>query len=313
MASLFFSYSHKDEAVRDELEIHLAMLKRQGVIEAWHDRRVLGGDEWDQVIKESLETADIILMLVSPYFLASKYCYDIEVRRALERHEAGSARVIPVIVDPCDWLHAPFAKLATLPTDGKPISKYPNRHDAFLEVTQAIRAVASVRPPKAVSATLPPIAASVPTRVAPDTRSSNLRLKKQFTDQNRDEFLDESFEYVAKFFEGSLSELQNRNPGITGRFRRVTSDRFTAEIYRQGTSVGACGIRLGSFASRYRQILFSHDPSSTNGHNEAIGVGDDGYTLFLTAVVYSGQGKGQLSREGAAEILWGLLIAPLQR
>jgi hypothetical protein len=94
MKSVFFSYSHKDEAIRDQLETHLAMLKRQGVISTWDDRRPIAGDNIDNGIALELEQADIILLLVSPDFLASDYCYGVEVARALERHAAGEARVI---------------------------------------------------------------------------------------------------------------------------------------------------------------------------------------------------------------------------
>src|ERR1044072_2186300 len=100
MAVAFFSYSHRDEALRDELEVHLATLKRQGLIEAWHDRRITAGDDFAGVISEHLERADIILLLVSPYFLNSNYCYDVEMTRALERHREKTARVIPVILQP---------------------------------------------------------------------------------------------------------------------------------------------------------------------------------------------------------------------
>ena len=143
MVKLFFSYSHRDESLRDELEIHLSALKRQGVIEVWHDRRIGAGKEFDSEISEHLESAQIILLLVSPYFIASDYCYDIEMTRALERHQAGEARVIPVILHPCDWHSLPFGKLTAVPKDGKAVSKYPNQHDAFLEITLAIRAAAN--------------------------------------------------------------------------------------------------------------------------------------------------------------------------
>jgi tetratricopeptide (TPR) repeat protein len=142
MVKLFFSYSHRDESLRDELEIHLSALKRQGVIETWHDRRIGAGKEFDSEISENLETAQIILLLVSPYFIASDYCYDIEMTRALERHKSGEARVIAVILHPCDWHSLPFGKLTAIPKDGKPISNYPNQHDAFLEVSLAIRTAA---------------------------------------------------------------------------------------------------------------------------------------------------------------------------
>jgi TIR domain len=93
-------------------------------------------------ISEYLEKADIILLLVSADFLASDYCYDIEMQRALARHQRGDARIIPVILRPCEWQKAPFGNLLTTPTDGKPITKFENLDDAFLEVTRAIRKAA---------------------------------------------------------------------------------------------------------------------------------------------------------------------------
>jgi len=102
MVRLFFSYSHVDEALRDRLETSLAMLRNEGLIESWHDRRIVAGDEIDAAIDEELEKAEIILLLVSPNFLASRYCYGIEVKRAMDRHKAGSARVIPLILRPAN-------------------------------------------------------------------------------------------------------------------------------------------------------------------------------------------------------------------
>lgn len=142
MISVFFSYSHKDEALRDQLEVHLSMLKRQGVISVWHDRRLLAGDDFDTGISADLEKADIILLLASPDFLASEYCYSKEMLRALERHAAGKARVIPVILRPCEWQKAPFGKLLVAPTEGKAVTKWPDRDEAFLDITQAIRRAA---------------------------------------------------------------------------------------------------------------------------------------------------------------------------
>ncbi|MEM6256620.1 MAG: SUMF1/EgtB/PvdO family nonheme iron enzyme [Cyanobacteria bacterium P01_D01_bin.156] len=139
MATVFFSYSHRDEVMRDELEMHLSALKRQGLIESWHDRRILVGDEWAREIDRNLNDADIILLLISPYFIASDYCYELEMRRAIERHEEGEARVIPVIIEPCDWQNTPFSKLQAVPTNGTPISKFSNQHEGFLEVVTAIK------------------------------------------------------------------------------------------------------------------------------------------------------------------------------
>ncbi|MDQ3821602.1 MAG: toll/interleukin-1 receptor domain-containing protein, partial [Acidobacteriota bacterium] len=119
---LFISYSHKDEKPRQELIKHINILKRQGVVNDWHDRKILPGSNWEDEINEHLNTAQIILLLVSADFLNSDYCYNIEMRRALERHEAGEARVIPIIIRDVDWKDAPFGKLQALPTDGIPVS-----------------------------------------------------------------------------------------------------------------------------------------------------------------------------------------------
>jgi tetratricopeptide (TPR) repeat protein len=125
--------------MRDELETHLAMLKNEGVIRGWHDRQIPPGREWDEKIDEHLNSADIILLLASPDFLASKYCYGIEVTRAMERHEAGDAHVIPVILRPCEWQRAPFSKIQALPTGTIPITRWPDRDEAFLNITEGIR------------------------------------------------------------------------------------------------------------------------------------------------------------------------------
>ena len=225
MATLFFSYSHKDEALRDQLETHLAMLKRQGVISTWHDRRLVAGDDIDAGISNELEHADIILLLVSADFLASDYCYGREMTRALERHRSGAARVIPVILRPCDWHQAPFGTLLASPTDGRPVTKFPDPDDAFLEITKAIRTAAGPHAP----ADGLPIQASPEVR-APNAgpRSSNLRMRKTFTERDRDQFLDQSFEYVARFFENSLGELEARSPGLETTFKRIDATRFTA-------------------------------------------------------------------------------------
>src|SRR5688572_524231 len=136
MAKLFFSYSHKDEDLRDELEVHLSALKREGVIELWHDRRIGAGKDFGDEIGRNLEEADVVLLLISPYFIASDYCYENEMARAMKRHDEGTARVIPVILHPCDWKNLPFGKLNATPNDGKPISKFTNKHEGFLEVTR---------------------------------------------------------------------------------------------------------------------------------------------------------------------------------
>src|SRR5947209_3541721 len=108
---VFCSYAHEDEALHRELEKHLSLLRRQGLISEWHDRQILAGDEWAADIDQHLETASIILLLISPDFFASDYCYGVELQRALERHQANEARVIPILLRPVSWEGTPFSKL----------------------------------------------------------------------------------------------------------------------------------------------------------------------------------------------------------
>src|SRR5437588_498094 len=136
---LFYSYAHVDEPLRKELEKHLSLLKRQGYLTGWYDRDISAGTEWQQEIDTHLTRAGIILLLVSPDFMASDYCYDIEVKRAIERHQAGEARVIPVILRPVDWQEALFGRLQPLPKDGNPVTLWPDRDAAFYQIAQGIR------------------------------------------------------------------------------------------------------------------------------------------------------------------------------
>lgn len=136
---VFISYSHKDESLKDDLYIHLANLTRQEKIKPWQDRAIEAGIEWDAEIKARLESAGLILLLITPRFIASEYCFDKEMQRAMERHAVGTARVIPIIMKPCDWQDTAFSKLQVLPKDAKPVTSWSDRDEALLDVVKGIR------------------------------------------------------------------------------------------------------------------------------------------------------------------------------
>jgi hypothetical protein len=135
---IFISYAHEDEALRDKLAKHWSLLERQGDIKAWHDRKITAGEEWKRSIDNHLESAKIILLLISADFLASDYCNDVELKRALERHASKEARVIPVILRPSYWQRSSFGKLAALPKDGKAITSWQNEDEAFTDVVEGL-------------------------------------------------------------------------------------------------------------------------------------------------------------------------------
>jgi internalin A len=136
---LFYSYSHKDEALRDELEVRLKLLQREGLIQQWHDRQIIPGTDWQQELDTHLEQSDVVLLLVSPDFLASDYCHEIEAPRAIKLYEAGEAIVIPILIRPVDWNSVSFSHIQALPTDLKPVTKWADKDDAWLNVEQGIR------------------------------------------------------------------------------------------------------------------------------------------------------------------------------
>jgi len=136
---VFISYSHKDKLLRDQLAIQLSNLRRQGVIRDWFDGDIIPGTEWRKQIQQHLESAQIILLLISADFMASEFCYSIEMTRAIQRHEIGDARVLPILLRPTDYEGAPFAKLLMLPSDAKPVTRWSNQDDAFEDIVKGIR------------------------------------------------------------------------------------------------------------------------------------------------------------------------------
>ena len=141
----FVSYSHEDEQYRLQLDKWLAPLTREKLISVWHDRKILPGQDWDQEIDKNLESADIVLLLVSQDFLASEYAYSREMSRAMERHRSRSATVVPIILSPSDWRNSPLSSLEALPSKGKPVEKWSDHNEAWLDVVQGLRRLISGR------------------------------------------------------------------------------------------------------------------------------------------------------------------------
>jgi|SRR5450755_3774146 tetratricopeptide (TPR) repeat protein len=183
---IFYSYAHADEKLRDELNKHLYNLKRQGFIVDWYDRDISAGTEWKHQIDSHLNTAQIILLLISPDFLASEYCYSIEMTRALERHEAGDARVIPIMLKSVDWHGAPFKKLQMLPKNAKAVTSWRNRSDAFVDIAKGIREVAKELKPAASSNASSPDKSQQETPLPPVDVSFTMSIEEEQQNANHD-------------------------------------------------------------------------------------------------------------------------------
>jgi len=141
--SVFISYSHKDESFREELGTHLSILCRQGLISEWNDRKIMPGKKWEEEINAYIDKADLILLLISPDFIASDYCYGIELKKALDRHENNVSKVVPILIRPVDWQDEPISRIQALPKDATPVSTWSDRDEAWIDVAKGIRTAVS--------------------------------------------------------------------------------------------------------------------------------------------------------------------------
>jgi hypothetical protein len=318
LAKVFFSYSHKDEELRDALEVHLAMLKRQGLIEALHDRRIVAGEDLGDSIDTYLEEAHVILCLLSPDFIASEYCYSREMARAMERHDADEAQVIPVVLRHCEWQETPLSKLRGTPRDNKPVKAWPDQdealHDVAADVRRAVLACAK-KPPAPLNLWAPPKMLYVPDLAAPRPRSANLQIPKSITDQDRDQFIEQAYEFVVEFIANSLDELAARNPEISSKATRLDARRLVVAVYREGRKVSAATIYMGSAWGGGRGISYNNtDSGETNSSNGSFHLPDRGDELHFKSLFGSLSGTKEVTdKEGVAEAIWSAIIAPLQR
>jgi hypothetical protein len=139
---VFLSYSHKDARLRDELQKHLALLQRQGLIDVWDDRAIASGEAWQPAIQRALEGSDIVMPLISADFLASNYSVGKELQSAVERGRTGKVRVMPVMIRPALLEGSPFAPFQVLPRNGEAIASVSDRDAAWVEVVRAIKQAA---------------------------------------------------------------------------------------------------------------------------------------------------------------------------
>lgn len=219
--SVFISYAHEDAPLLQRLETHLSLLRRQELISEWHDRQILPGDEWAHEIDARLETASIILLLISPDFLASDYCYDIEMQRALERHKRREVRVIPIILRPCDWRTSPFAHLQCLPRDGKAITAWQNPDEAFLVIVQGLRLVIEQQ--------------QIPIHPLPDVvRQNRMRLLKRVRATWIEEVLKRSLHHAALI----ALDLQEQPDALANPWQHeVQETKLPPRPFPAGTSI----------------------------------------------------------------------------
>lgn len=301
----FISYSHHDAAALERLHVHLANLQRDGQIETWYDRNILAGDILEDEIMRELEAADLFLLMISPDFIASNYCVEREMQRALERHEAGDARVVPIITEPCDWAAMPpLRQLKAVPTDGKPISEWANANNAYLNVVQELRQVINAQVSTADEPATP-----APAAVQPDV--PRYRVQRDFDEIDSSEFRDAAFVTIKDYFQRAIAEI-DAVEGLRGRFVDRGATSFGSTVINRGRQHGTAHIsvhcRNAGFA--LGDIYFSFtENAADNTANGGFNVSSDEYEQFLIVTMSMfGNEPDRLNAEQAAEYLWSQFI-----
>lgn len=307
MATAFISYSHRDEVYRQELETHLAPLRRQGLLSSWHDRKMTAGDPLDDTISTYLESANLILMLISADFVASDYCYAREMKRAIERHEAGEARAISIICRPCDFHDLPFARFVLLPTDARAVSSWPDRDAAWVDVVRGIRRALEVKAPT----TRAPEDVDEGRDLGRPHADSRSTLPRRTSDLQMDRFTTNAMRDLAKYFEKELDMLEMRDPTWKGQFHQIDANSFTGQVYFEERELASCTIFRGGMGPR--TIHYSQGIVNTgNSWNEALTVEADEGGPFLKpmgmSLHFRGQRPNRMEPFDAAHYLFEILM-----
>lgn len=301
----FISYSHNDKAALDRLHVHLKNLTRAGHIETWYDRDILAGSGLDAEIARELDAADLFLLLVSPDFIASDYCVEREMKRALERHAAGEARVVPIILEECDWkAMGELRQLKAVPTDGKAISEWANSNTAYLNVVQELRRIIEAESESTVAK-----AAPKPDAIRP--AMARYRAKRQFDHIDRGDFRDAAFATFKDYFQRAVIEI-NSIDGLRSRFVDRNATSFGATIVNGGHRNGTAHISVHCRNSHIALGDIYYSFSENAGENTANGgfnISTDDYEQFLTQTMnVFGKVEERLTPERAAEVLWNEFI-----
>ena len=223
----FISYSHIDERYVQRFHTHLSQMKRDGLIDTWFDREISAGDGIEQEIIANLHDSDVFIAVTSPDFLASSYCYEKEMLSAIEKHNKGDIRVIPLIVEPCDWLNSPLKDFRATPRDGKPVSEWSNSNNAFLEVITDLRNLTSNKPQATQKGKTP--------ATKPSIKRPTFRTKHDFDKIDKIEFKKKAFKEIANKLETWCAEA-NTVEGIKALFEQPNETRFFVTLVNKNKS-----------------------------------------------------------------------------
>lgn len=302
----FISYSHADEKHLERVHKHLAILKREGTLKAWTDSNMQAGDQIDPEIMRELNNSDVFIALISPDYLASTYCYDKEFFSAIELNKADRLRIVPIILERCDWQSTPIANFLALPKDGKPVSEWTNLNIAYADITSGIRKLIEADMTKdRKQAGHQEFENAVP---APAQRRP--RIVRDFDSIDKEEFARKSFLEIHEYFKNSCGELNDAGEqNIRTSFRSIDDSCFTCTIVNRGI-VGGQESHITVYQPVEKHFLgdinFTYERGVRSHSNGGFNVETDKFSIFLKSTWGARNDRRMTARE-AAEELWNEL------
>lgn len=305
----FISYSHKDSNYLERLKVHLAQMKRDGLITEWTDEEIHAGGSLNNTISDALNSSELFLALLSPDYIASNYCYNKEFEVAQKMQEEGKIIIIPIIVEPCDWQRTPFGNLKALPKDGKAVSEWTNANNAFLNVIDELRRLTSFTKS---SATIPNTATNATEKLA-----RNYKVKKYFSEVDNFNFKEASYKEIKNYFLESILELDSVE-NLQARFTNDGKGFFTCLISNRANNQNSfLTVQIGSEGQRHfgdLSYLFSeHVNTSSIQVDKVFKIDNDDYEQFWTkssqGFGFSSQSNIRLLAHQVAEEIWNEFIS----
>ncbi|MBP0613941.1 toll/interleukin-1 receptor domain-containing protein [Chryseobacterium sp. cx-311] len=305
----FISYSHKDQNYLERLKIHLAQMRREGLISEWTDEEIHAGSNLDDVISTALSSSELFLALLTPDYIASNYCYNKEFKEAQKMQDEGKLIIVPVIIEPCEWQQTPFGNLKALPKDGKAVSDWTNPNNAFLNVIDELRRLTTFSKSSIGIENISPAAVEKLVR--------NYKVKKNFSEVDNYNFKERSYEQIKNYFQSSISEL-DAVENLQARFINDGKGFFTALISNRANNLNSfLTIQIGNDGLRhFGDLSYSFSEQVTTNSiqmNKVYKIENDEYEQFWTknsqGFGFSNQANTRLTALQVAEGIWDDFIS----
>lgn len=302
----FISYSHYDENYLKQLHKHLAQLQRDNLLTTWTDNEILAGGNIDAGVPEALESSELFLALLSSDYINSNYCYEKEFEMAMNLQKKGGLIIVPIILEPCDWLNTPFKNFKALPKDGKEISSWSNSNTAFLDVIQKLRALIQGNG----SETTMKSKQQIPL-------SRNYKVQKDFDSIQKMDFLEATFlklkSDLNKYIE-ELNSLNNIHAKVIAEEKQtfkailVNRNRINNESVLTITTDKEKAYPRINFNNSGFAISYSLGEENHQQFNHTFQLANDDYDLFwedwsINAFSYA-QSKERLTEREIVEHIW---------